>query len=200
MKKVNLLLITITCLVLTSTFASAAPINMVENVFDDFFFLGDFHTYDYASKVDFYRWCQDGWWGGVWIGTSPNLPHYLDWAHTLPEGLNVPPDHIDRAKLWIDGAFIDSRNNVVEIEGTVDWNPLNHRWFDNTTYWLTIVNQPGFWNDGDINVRVTAGECSLRLDESILMLDYTPVPEPGTLILLGGGLLALGAFRFRRKK
>jgi hypothetical protein len=29
---------------------------------------------------------------------------------------------------------------------------------------------------------------------------YNPVPEPGTLMLLGSGLLGLGAFRFRRKK
>ncbi|MFH0931565.1 MAG: PEP-CTERM sorting domain-containing protein, partial [Candidatus Zixiibacteriota bacterium] len=29
---------------------------------------------------------------------------------------------------------------------------------------------------------------------------YNPIPEPGTLMLLGTGLLGLGAFRFRRKK
>ncbi|OGC80872.1 MAG: hypothetical protein A2W07_01680 [candidate division Zixibacteria bacterium RBG_16_43_9] len=36
---------------------------------------------------------------------------------------------------------------------------------------------------------------------SLSTLRYdSPIPEPGTLVLLGTGLLGLGAFRFRRKK
>ncbi len=182
----------------------AVSVPMVETIHTDFFFLGDFHVYDYASKVDFYRWCgPDGWLGGVWISTKPGLPDYLEWEHQLPADLGtVPPSSINRAKLWIDGACIDTDNNTIEIEGIIDWDPLKHRWLDNSTYWLTGVDVPGFWNDGDIDVKVTAGECSIRIDESILMLDYntSPISEPGTLILLGTGLLGLGAFRFRRKK
>lgn len=200
MKKVNLFLIAIACVLMTSAITMAQT---VETSYSDFWFSGDFHTYDYASKVDFFRWENNNWWSGVWIGTNPLLPDYLDWTHELPLGLTVPPDHVDRARLWVEGAFIDTDNNTIEIEGIVDWDPLNHQWLDNSSYWLTDVSVPGFWNDGDLNVRVTAGEGSLRLDESFLLMDYTsesPVPEPGTLFLLGSGLLGLGAFKFRRKK
>ena len=220
MRKASLFLILIACLTLTSTSAFAFP--MVETYYTDFWWW-DFHTYDYASKVDFYRWngsngchkeavpdgsvsggsLSDGWLNGVWIGTAPDLPDYLEWAHKLPEDLGtVPPSQVTRAKLWIDGAYIDSDNNTVEIEGDLEWDPLNRYWFDNTTYWLTDAEIPGFWNDGSLDVKVTAGECAFRIDEAILMMDYTttPIPEPGTLVLLGSGLLGLGIFNLKRKK
>jgi hypothetical protein len=199
MKKTILILMAV-FLVIGASSAFAVP--MVETIHTDFFFLGDFHIYDYASIVDFYRWCgPDGWLGGILIGTNPNLEDELHWSHMLPGDLGtVPPSEVDRAKIWIDGALIDTDNNEVAIEGVFDWDPLNHHFLDNSTYWLSDVDVPGFWNDGDIDVCVAAGEWQIRLDESILMMDYTPIPEPGTLVLLGSGLLGLGAFRFRRKK
>lgn len=186
----------------------AAPI-ITETVQSNFFFLGDGHTYDYASKVDFRSTSiQDLIFNGVYIGTSPGYPNSLSWAHTLPPGLTVPPDAIDRAKLWVDGWLIDNNNNAIEIEGTINWDPLNHQFLDNSTYWLTDVDVPGFWNDGSLDVTITPAETMLRIDYAILMMDYTPggasnpgaVPEPGTLALLGTGLAGIGALRLRRSK
>ncbi len=104
--------------------------------------------------------------------------------------------------------MIDGNNNAVEIQGTLDWDPLSSDFLDNSSYWLTDVDVPGFWNDGTLDVTVTAGEVNLRIDYAILMMDYTPggasnpdpVPEPGTIALLGSGIVGLGALRLRRSK
>lgn len=197
MKKIGLILMVAFLVIGTST-AFAVP--MVETFYTDYFFLGDFHTYDYASQVDFFRCVGDSWLGGIWLGNNQSL----SWQHALPADLGpVPPAEVSSAKLWIDGAFINTDDNTIEIEGIGTWDHLNQTWWwtfhelPNTTYILTDIN----WNNLPIDVTVTCHEGNgIRLDESIMMMDYTPVSEPGTLVLLGSGLLGLGAFRFRRKK
>ena len=170
----------------------AAP--FTETIHNDWFFLGDFHTYDYASHVDLER---------TWIGNYSQIPAQLDWSHTLPEGFEVPPYEVTRARLWIDACFVNSDNNLVEIEGMMEWDALNNRWLDNSIFNLADIDQPGFWNDGIIDVSVLGGEYSLRLDRAVFVMDYsapTHAPEPATLILFGLGLAGIGINFKRRKK
>lgn len=178
---------------------SAFALPFTETVHQNWFFLGDFHTYDYASLVNLEH---------SWIGTSSQLPNSLDWSHTLPDGFQVPPYEISRARLWIDACYVGNDNNLVEIGGMMEWDALNNRWLDNSIFNLTNVEQPGFWNDGEIDVTVFAGEYSLRMDRAILMMDYNEansgtvpatIPEPTTFVLLGIGLAGATISRFRKR-
>jgi len=167
-------------------------------------FDGDGQTYDYASYINF----SDSdcglpdWATGTYIGTSPRLPRNLYHNHTLPAGLQVPPDEVTTAKLWIDGWLINSDNNTIKIESPfLQWDPLNDWSFlsfgDNSLYDLTDVSMPDFWNTGALDICIHSNEWKLRIDRSILMMDYTqdPIPEPTTLVLVGMGLLGAGVVR-----
>ena len=170
---------------------------MIETIHEDYLFQG--HTYMHTSFVDFYDCQPDGFNGGYWIGQDGGFDRSLAWSHTLPEGLQVPPDRIKRAKLWIDAEWVDTDGNAVSIQETWDWNPLDNFQYDNTMYSLTSVGVKDFWNNGFLNVEILAGEGDLRVDQSVLMLDYAVVPEPATALLFGLGL-AGAAFYRRRKK
>ncbi len=179
----------------------AAP-QIVENIFHNWRFSEDQHHYMYASYVTFSDPVLNPGKPGVFLSNSlGQYPSSLSWGHTLPAGLSVPPDVITRAKLWIDGFLIDNNNNYVGIQGVWTWDPLNNWGWDNTTYNLTKVAVPGFWNSSPLTVSIRAGETKLRIDQAVLMMDYSNrnvLPEPATFALFGLGLVGLGIIRFKK--
>ncbi len=208
MKKMTALLFVVAIIFAAPAVMAFPTIHTNEIVQENWTFWGDGHTYMYTSIVDFYYCQPDYFFGGVWLGTMDGLPNSLSWDHTLPSDLQVPPDEVLRARLWIDAAFVGTDGNEIQIQGLVNWDPLNNQFWDNSTYWLSSVEDQGFWNDGSINVNINAGEYYLRVDMAILMLDYQnndgqappAVPEPATVALLGLGLFGIGVFQHRRLK
>ena len=195
----NLMAILVVLLVPSALLATPM---MVEDIKTDWFFLGDFHTYDYASSIDFFNDTPDGIFGGVKIGTADRYLNELSWDHSLPTGFTVPPYEVTRAKLWIDAWRVDENDNLVSVESLYDLGTLNSHWFDNTTFDLLDAGIAwDVWNDGALGFTITAGERMLRIDKAILMMDYDEpvIPEPATLALFGLGLLGTGIVRRLRK-
>ncbi|MCB2230635.1 PEP-CTERM sorting domain-containing protein [bacterium] len=200
MRSLSRILLAVSFLLLMTGASFAFPtLSMTETVETDRYVAYDNHTYDFFSDVRFYTDHEDGSQTmGYWIGTHDDLMSELSWSHTLPADLQVPPDIIRRATLWINGSAIDENGNMIEINGTFTWNPLNNAFQDNTLYDLTDVDVPGFWNNGRLDVSIFAGERAFRINKAALALDYTSVPEPLTFSLFGLGLLGIGIARRRR--
>ena len=160
--------------VLLASYGVSFSDHINETIWYGYYCPEDTHTYNYASTLDFCKGDDpDDCHEGIKIGTNPVWPDTLFWSHTLPPGFLVPPYVITRAKLWIDGHAVNSENDTVCIQGTCDWEPLNHISFDSATYDLSGVSAEGFWNQGSIDVVVRAGESLVRLDHAKLLLDYT---------------------------
>ncbi len=138
----------------------------------------------------------------------------LSWQQDMPSDFTMPYDTINSAHLTIYSNFVNGSNDYVQVEsnfmGTLKddtgwtwfWNPMESTKFDVAS----SITAP--WGQGqDLDVSLIYREIGcldfLYLDKSVLCLNYdngtAPVPEPGTILLMGLGLAGIAIYGKRRE-
>ncbi len=135
----------------------------------------------------------------------------LSWQHAVTPDFQVPYDNLISASLVIDAWFVDDNNDKIFVENTY-FGELNNR-----TIWTLGWSSSNFdigslfttWASGtplDVTLGYKEKGCFnyLKLDKSVFILNYEnfeqqnpPItaPEPGTIVMLGLGLMAIAAIR-----
>lgn len=140
----------------------------------------------------------------------------FSWTHATPADFEVPFDVINSATIEIFAKEVSGNNDEVVVEGTLVGTLNNEKWvwdwwplfghYEGAEFDIAALLDP--WANGDVlNVTLDYNESGrnnkLYLYSSKFTLVYDngtapvtdPVPEPGTVFLIGSGLLGLVALK-----
>ena len=96
-----------------------------------------------------------------------------------------------------DGGFLDWKNEYAFVwteSGAWDFGEVDA---GDTTYGVNVVDALA---DGAFRVSIVSVWGDFYIDQSELRINYTPVPEPTTTLLLGLGLVGLAGVRRKFKQ
>jgi len=139
---------------------------------------------------------------GLW-GTGT-----YNWSHAVTSDFQVPYDTLNSATLTIGAWSVSGSNDRVYVQSTYAGDLANGVWYllGYSSTVLDIGNIFTTWISGaplNVSLDYKEGLGYLVLASSTLRIDYTngtaSVPEPGTLLLMGLGLLGVGALRRRSR-